>query len=199
MGTNRSMSEPNKDADEIHQIIDNMQARLVELFDQLRELRMRLDQRGIPTDNGSILPIFSRISESETVPASMKSIPEKTVSEKESSSPADAASSSIETSFTPVSIEPSDPQPPSDARVSRFLDPITHELRTGDSPAEVIAEYLQSAKNELITASSPNEKVSRDMDIVLKFLRARGRRGIRPEERDNILRRIKRWQAHLGK
>ena len=192
------MSEPIKEADEIHQIIDNMQARLVELFDQLRELRTRLDQRIIPADNGSVLPLFSRIGESDIAPASpTKSAPEQP-SEKATSIPTDTKNDTAKTELISTAAA-TESLTPSDVRVSRLLDPITHELRTGDSPAEVIAEYLQSAKDELITSASPNEKVSRDMDIVLKFLRARGRRGIRPEERDNILRRIKRWQAHLGK
>jgi len=190
------MSEPSKDVDEIHQIIDNMQARLVELFDQLRELRTRLDQRVIPVENGSVLPLFSKVNESTVTPVSAPTpVPEKKASKKETPILPDTVNDTAEI----ISPSTAETPPPSDVRVSRLLDPITHELRTGDSPAEVIAEYLQSAKNELITTTSPNEKVSRDMDIVLKFLRARGRRGIRPEERDNILRRIKRWQAHLGK
>ncbi len=190
------MSEPSKDADEIHQIIDNMQARLVELFDQLRELRTRLDQRVIQAESGSVLPLFSKVSESTITPVSATtSVPRKTNLEKDTSPPPVTKNDTDETISPPAD----EPLSQSDARVSRFLDPITHELKTDDSPAEVIAEYLQSAKDELITTSSPNEKVSRDMDIVLKFLRARGRRSIRPEERDNILRRIKRWQAHLGK
>lgn len=192
------MSEPSKDTDEIHQIIDNMQARLVELFDQLRELRTRLDQRVIPAENGSILPLFSKVSESEATPASVKMEPETDASAKTTPAPTKPENDTPKTESIST-MDPTESPPPSDVRVSRLLDPITHELKTGDSPAEVIAEYLQSAKDELITTSSPNEKVSRDMDIVLKFLRARGRRSIRPEERDNILRRIKRWQAHLGK
>ena len=198
MGTNRSMSEPNKDADEIHQIIDNMQARLVELFDQLRELRTRVDQRAIPAENGSVLPLFSKVGESPiaSVPPTTP-VPDKKPSKKETTVLPDTKKDTAESEV--ISPPATESLPPSDARVSRLLDPITHELRTGDSPAEVIAEYLQSAKDELITTLSPNEKVSRDMDIVLKFLRARGRRSIRPEERDNILRRIKRRQAHLGK
>ena len=35
------------------------------------------------------------------------------------------------------------------------------------------------------------------MDIVLNFLKARGKKTIRPDERDNILKRIRRWKAHL--
>ncbi|MDF1537421.1 MAG: hypothetical protein P1Q69_00755 [Candidatus Thorarchaeota archaeon] len=190
------MSEPSKDVDEIHQIIDNMQARLVELFDQLRELRTHLDHRVIPVETGSVLPLFSKVNESPIAPVSITTpVPEKTHSEKETSILPDTKNDTTET----ISPSADEASPPSDVRVSHLLDPITHELRTGDSPAEVIAEYLQSAKDELITTSTPNEKVSRDMDIVLKFLRARGRRSIRPEERDNILRRIKRWQVHLVK
>jgi hypothetical protein len=83
------------------------------------------------------------------------------------------------------------------ATVARMLDPIAHELRTGEAPAEVIAEYLQAAKDYLIGPENPNERVSRDMDVVLKFLRARGKKAIRPEERENILKRISRWKANL--
>ncbi|MHA1905924.1 MAG: hypothetical protein ACW98Y_01400 [Candidatus Thorarchaeota archaeon] len=186
------MPDSSNEVDEIHQIIDNMQARLVELFDQLRELRTRLDQRTMPTNHESVLPLFSKITESEEPPETTSSSMERNETTTEASdippeTPADAERPTTE------------PSAPSEVRVSRFLDPITHELKTGNSPAEVIAEYLQAAKDELITSSTSNEKVERDMDIVLKFLRARGRRGIRDEERDNILRRIKRWQAHLGK
>ncbi len=186
------MSDPSKEVDEIHQIIDNMQARLAELFDQLRELRTRLNHRTMPIDNDTVLPLFSKIKESEEL------------SEPESNSKK-TDEVAIIPPVTPSGdhMDPEDPpvdsSAPSEVRVSRFLDPITHELKTGTSPAEVIAEYLQAAKDELITSSTLNEKVERDMDIVLKFLRARGRRGIRTEERDNILRRIKRWEAHLGK
>jgi hypothetical protein len=58
-------------------------------------------------------------------------------------------------------------------------------------------EYLQSAREYLIDDDERKQKVARDMDIVLNFLRARGNRSIRPEERDNILKRIRRWKAHL--
>jgi hypothetical protein len=78
------------------------------------------------------------------------------------------------------------------------LDPIAHEIRTGEAPAEVIAEYLQAARDYLITKDNPNQKVARDMDVVDKFLRARGKKGIRPEERDNILKRIRRWSIMLS-
>ncbi len=180
------MSE-NNEMDEIYEIIDEMQSRLVELFDQFRELRIRLGQKPI-TPPHEITPFSS------TRP--------KAVSTE------DGAKSEVKTKFTPGEVKSADdsevvtdsPSPPKmDVRVSRLLDPISHELTTGSSPAEVIAEYLQSAKDELITKETQNNKVARDMDIVLKFLRARGRRGIRTEERDNILRRIKRWKAHLSK
>ncbi len=186
------MSDPSKEVDETHQIIDNMQARLVELFDQLRELRTRLDQRTMPIDNDSVLPLFSKITEPEEL--SEPETSSKKTDEVVITPPVVPSGNHMDTEELPV-----EPPTPSEVRVSRFLDPITHELKTGTSSAEVIAEYLQAAKDELITSSTLNEKVERDMDIVLKFLRARGRRGIRTEERDNILRRIKRWQAHLGK
>ena len=85
------------------------------------------------------------------------------------------------------------------AATPRSLDPIAHELRTGEAPAEIILEYLQAAREYLIddTNDSQKSKVARDMDIVLNFLKARGTRTIRPDERDNILKRIRRWKAHL--
>lgn len=171
--------------DEIQRIIDEMQARLVELFDQFRELRIRLGQR----DTNDSTPIFSKVrsTEDHKSPSPTKSTD---LSEDVSSTPS-----------PPVSETTSNHEDdyPADVRVSRLLDPISHELMTDSSPAEVIAEYVQSAKDELISGSAPNDKVARDMDIVLKFLRARGRRSIRPEERENILRRIRRWKAHLSK
>ena len=59
---------------------------------------------------------------------------------------------------------------------------------------------LQAAREYLIdddSGDSQKGKVARDMDIVLNFLKARGKRTIRPDERDNILKRIRRWKAHL--
>jgi hypothetical protein len=85
------------------------------------------------------------------------------------------------------------------AKVNRVLDPIAHELRTGEAPAEIIYEYLQAAREYLIDDDELQKgKVARDMDIVLNFLKARGKRTIRPDERDNILKRIRRWKAHLA-
>ena len=87
------------------------------------------------------------------------------------------------------------------AKVNRVLDPIALELRTGEAPAEIIYEYLQAAREYLIDdddGESKKGKVARDMDIVLNFLKARGTRTIRPDERDNILKRIRRWKAHLA-
>ena len=178
-----------KEMEEIHKIIDDMQARLVELFDQFRELRIRLGQKPLN---------FVPVSASE-----IASLKKDTSTEKASS---DKALSDIETEVIHKSVSSETPNEDIseqdatvDVRVSRLLDPISHELNTGSSPAEVIAEYVQAAKDELIPKEAQNDKVARDMDIVLKFLRARGRRSIRPEERDNILRRIKRWKAHLSK
>ena len=180
------MSEEN-DLDEIQKLIDDMQARLVELFDQFRELRMRLGQKP-PTLN----PSFS-----SEVRFPREHIPVEETSHAEASP---IKEKEIDTSSSkPKKHEIPDSKTTVDVRVSRLLDPINHELSTGSSPAEVIAEYLQAAKDELIPKEAQNEKVARDIDIVLKFLRARGRRSIRPEERDNILRRIKRWKAHLSK
>ncbi len=177
-----------KEMEEIHKIIDDMQARLVELFDQFRELRIRLGQKPL-----NFVPISA---------AEIDSIKKDTLEERKSSDKA----ASIRVEELRKSESPEIPaketlekEAKPDVRVSRLLDPISHELNTGSSPAEVIAEYLQAAKDELIPKEAQNDKVARDIDIVLKFLRARGRRSIRSEERDNILRRIKRWKAHLSK
>ena len=181
------MSEDN-DLAEIQKLIDDMQARLVELFDQFRELRMRLGQKP---------PTFTFSSTSET-----KSPEASTAIGDEPEAQPSTVSSDVHpetTSSVSPETKTSDSKVKTDVKVSRLLDPISHELSTGSSPAEVIAEYLQAAKDELISKEVQNDKVARDMDIVLKFLRARGRRNIRPEERDNILRRIKRWKAHLSR
>jgi hypothetical protein len=83
------------------------------------------------------------------------------------------------------------------AKVNRVLDPIARELRTGEATADIILEYLETAKDYLIDDDERKKKVAHDIDIVLNFLKARGKRGIRKEERDNILKRIRRWKAHL--
>ncbi|MFW9931180.1 MAG: hypothetical protein ACFFDR_00790 [Candidatus Thorarchaeota archaeon] len=182
------MSEEN-DMEDIQKLIDDMQAMLVELFDQFRELRMRLGQK----PSNLVLSSTSGSSSSMEKP----SIEDKPITKHISMESEEAQIKS--SSSIPPKKETAEPDTKPDVRVSRLLDPISHELSTGSSPAEVIAEYLQAAKDELISKESQNDKVARDMDVVLKFLRARGRRSIRTEERDNILRRIKRWKAHLSK
>jgi hypothetical protein len=178
---------------EIKQLIDSMQSGLVELFDQLRELRSRLN---IVSDtrsetSSSILPLFSEVkapaldtAESETIPRIDDEDPSFTV---------------VESDPPTETIISEDPDSGNDAKVNRVLDPIAHELRTGEAPAEIILEYLQAAREYLIddTSDPQKSKVARDMDIVLNFLKARGTRTIRPDERDNILKRIRRWKAHL--
>ena len=103
----------------------------------------------------------------------------------------------LESSELPIESELSESIPIGSAKVARVLDPIAHELRTGEAPANVLAEYLQSAKDYLFGGDSSNERVERDMEVVLKFLKARDAKGIRPEERDNILKRITRWKEAL--
>ena len=171
-----------------------MQSSLVELFDQLRELRSRLRIVSDVTsdENPSILPLFSEI---KTLTPDMADPTTKLPIEDEIT---DTPFSENE-SPTEMTI-PEDPESGNSARVNRVLDPIAHELRTGEAPAEIIFEYLQAAREYLIeddTDESKKGKVARDMDIVLNFLKARGKRTIRPDERDNILKRIRRWKAHL--
>ncbi|MHA1902995.1 MAG: hypothetical protein ACXADL_03695 [Candidatus Thorarchaeota archaeon] len=214
------MSDKNRQ--EIQQLINLIQSGLVELFEQLRELRQRLDLVENDTESESIPSIEPLFSEVSKLSSFAKTNEEDTASigaDKDSAAivedtlPPTEPVTSAETTTkdtshdntTPVSdfVSPDEPQieehtPIAKARVARVLDPIAHELNTGEASAEVIAEYLQAAKDYLITKDSPNPKVARDIDVVLKFLRARGKRGIRPEERDNILKRLKRWHIYLS-
>ncbi|MFW9805542.1 MAG: hypothetical protein ACFFFK_02280 [Candidatus Thorarchaeota archaeon] len=179
---------------EIKQLIDSMQSGLVELFDQLRELRSRLKiVSDVTSDtNPSILPLFSEV---KTLNPDMTDPIAKPPIEDE------IADITISEDDPPTEMTmPEDLENGNSAKVNRVLDPIAHELRTGEAPAEIIFEYLQAAREYLIeddTDESKKGKVARDMDIVLNFLKARGKRTIRPDERDNILKRIRRWKAHL--
>jgi len=186
------------DLNEIRQLIDSMQSGLVELFDQLRDLRTRLN---LVSENASetvstpaILPLFSEVKapSSDTTDDEILEVPESSI-EKEEPEP-----SVVVDEPPPKDVEESDlEESAGNAKVNRVLDPISHELRTGEAPAEIIYEYLQSAREYLIDDASEKGKVARDMDIVLNFLKARGKKTIRPDERDNILKRIRRWKAHL--
>jgi len=186
---------PDDELNEIRQLIDSMQSGLVELFDQLRDLRIRLNlvsenaSETLPTP--AILPLFSEVKNtpSDTIEAESTDAPEPSIEEPTPSAVSDEPPEEVE--------EPDAEQSASNAKVNRVLDPISHELRTGEAPAEIIYEYLQSAREYLIDDASDIGKVARDMDIVLNFLKARGKKTIRPDERDNILKRIRRWKAHL--
>lgn len=170
-----------------------MQSSLVELFDQLRELRSRLNIVSNTTSEASpsILPLFSEVKtpNSDALDSASKlpvEEPNASITEREKTNDI-AISEGLDGGNS--------------AKVNRVLDPIAHELRTGEAPAEIIYEYLQAAREYLIDdddSESQKGKVARDMDIVLNFLKARGTRTIRPDERDNILKRIRRWKAHLA-
>jgi hypothetical protein len=180
---------------EIKQLIDSMQSSLVELFDQLRELRSRLNLVSeVSSDTSpSILPLFSEVKTSSSDSPDLAPKPPVEDEETNTSTPASEDSPEVTVSDETDS--------GNNAKVNRVLDPIAHELRTGEAPAEIIYEYLQSAREYLIDnddEESQKGKVARDMDIVLNFLKARGNRTIRPDERDNILKRIRRWKAHLA-
>ncbi len=183
------MSDEN--LNEIKQLIDSMQSSLVELFDQLRELRNRLNlvSNTVSDTSPSILPLFSEIktpdSEVDSTPAS-----------EDKETPILVPEDEVHTD-TVIDV---DSDTGNNAKVNRVLDPISHELRTGEAPAEIIYEYLQAAREYLIDDDTEpqKQKVARDIDIVLNFLKARGKRTIRPDERDNILKRIRRWKAHLA-
>jgi hypothetical protein len=191
----------NDELNDIRQLIDLMQSGLVELFDQLRELRERLNlATELPSEiSPSIVPLFSKIKQDidsietprpsdpiveepiEAIPSEEPSLHNDVVDDEENSS----------------SITDDSDSSSANAKVSRVLDPIARELRTGEATADIILEYLETAKEYLIDDDERKKKVARDIDIVLNFLKARGQRGIRAEERDNILKRIHRWKAHL--
>lgn len=169
---------PEENLSEIKKLIDSMQSGLVELFDQLRELRRLLGSTDEPPASDSPLSpsLFSEASPSKPVEATTGD------AETDQDEPLPNSGSSIVV----------------DETVSLVLDPITNELQESDAPADVIAGYVQAAKDFLIKEEPSNNKVAHDMDVVLKFLQARGSKGIRPKERDNILKRIKRWKVHLS-
>jgi hypothetical protein len=164
---------------EIRKVIDQLQIGLVELFDQLAELRRLLDLASVdlPSDSAPVTRgLFSRV-----------------MSEKEAAHETDR----FQYDSGEMPIEEKEDARETELSVAARLDPIAHEVREGNSPARQIAVMLESAKRSLLTPDSP--RVENDMDIVLKFLRARGDRGIRPEERENILRRIDRWKLYLSR
>jgi hypothetical protein len=180
-----------------------MQSHLVRLFDELKELRERLDLisgEAPDVSTGTVVPLFSDVKKPPS-DLSSESVHEETPTTpmpEPDNPPSDSDEPIEHPSIDPEPIESeTKPKQLSSAKASRLLDPIAHELHTGEAPAEVIAEYLQAAKDNLITSETPNERVARDMDVVLKFLRARGRKSIRPEERENIMKRIRRWKANL--
>lgn len=204
-----------KSNDEIVKLIDRMQSGLVELFDQLRELRRLLELKieGAPDSPIEMAATDEILSDSEEfVPGKPVVVMEKvtparseTAVDRSSalktdrprpSRPDSARDSSAAASAD--SVTPGDHMTEMNATLSRLLDPIVYELRTDNASAEVIAEYVQAAKDHLITKERPNEKVAKDIDVVLRFLRARGKRPIKPEERDNILTRVNRWKLHLS-
>ena len=185
---------------DIRQLIDHMQSGLVELFNQLRELRERLHLvTGLPADlPPSIIPLFSKVKPvNDTVDTPLPSDPALDDTPDTISSPEPTLQDSVDNNDEQISTPDSSESGSLNAKVNRVLDPIAHELRTGEATADIILEFLVSAKDYLIDDDERKKKVSRDMDIVLNFLKARGKRGIRTEERDNILKRIRRWKAHL--
>ncbi|MCK4279427.1 MAG: hypothetical protein KAW94_02510 [Candidatus Thorarchaeota archaeon] len=195
-----------EDRDEIRRLIDSLQAGMVELFDQLRELRRRLNliDNEHAGSTSSAVQLFTEVKKSKApiVPSTPSPPNASSLDQSVEERTEDPVSPSIAPVAidTPETVEPSSEKHPpiSDARVARVLDPITHELRTGEAPAEVLAEYLHAAKDYLFSDETSFNKVASDMDVVLKFLKAREKKTIRPEERDNILTRIRRWKAALS-
>lgn len=194
------MSLNDDELNDIRQLIDHMQSGLVELFNQLRELRERLHLfTGLPEDAApTILPLFSEVKPAQDRAEEVSSTLEPIIDEDpEPISPDSSLKETADTNNETQTLSDSKESSSANAKVNRVLDPIARELRTGEATADIILEYLQTAKEYLIDDDERKKKVSRDMDIVLNFLKARGERGIRTEERDNILKRIRRWKAHL--
>jgi len=205
------MSLNDDELNHVRQLIDSMQSGLVELFDQLRELREHLHSLPeLPLDTSpSVVSLFSEVKPTTTKPENSAALDTDERLKKEALSDEGLVSHPSPQLTSPsedmTAIESDSSESISDsvdvsavsAKVSRVLDPITQELRTAEATADIIMEYLQSARDYLIDEDERKQKVARDMDIVLNFLRARGNRSIRPEERDNILKRIHRWKAHL--
>jgi len=196
----------NEDRNEIRRLIDSLQAGMVEMFDQLRELRRRLNliDNELAGATSSAVQLFTEVKKPKAPIVPSTPSPPNTPSldqsvEERTEKPISPSIISIVTDSPETGEIESEKHPPiSDARVARVLDPITHELRTGEAPAEVLAEYLQAAKDYLFSDETSFNKVASDMDVVLKFLKARENRTIRSEERDNILTRIRRWKAALS-
>jgi hypothetical protein len=190
---------PDKTPEELRKLIDNMQAGLVELFNQLHELRRRLnitEKNNEKAVGPSIVPIFAEVSKKDEQHDSTSSDTNRDYSVSDGDR-ITTVEQSEETDSLESSLETSELSSTPEAKIARVLDPILHELRTGESPAEVLAEYVQAAKDYLLPDPSTNQKVAHDMDLVLKFLRARGKKSIRSDERDNILKRISQWKKHL--
>jgi hypothetical protein len=186
---------------EMRLLIESMQSALVELFDELTELRKRLDslQDDSPEPTPRVIPLFSEVSAARE--STEETVQTNDTTPKDTPAPSETEGSPI--TETPEEIQEQDHSHVSEkassvnAKVSRVLDPIALELRTGEASAEIVFEFLQTAKDYLIDDDSRKEKVARDIDVVLRFLKARGKRAIRDEERENILKRMERWKAHL--
>lgn len=193
------MSLNDDELNDIRQLIDHMQSGLVELFNQLRELRERLHLiTGLPEDAApSIMPLFSEVKSIQDRTEEVSSTLEPVMDEDPEPILDSSLKETTDTNNETHTLSDSEESSSANAKVNRVLDPIARELRTGEATADIILEYLQTAKEYLIDDDERKKKVSRDMDIVLNFLKARGERGIRTEERDNILKRIRRWKAHL--
>ncbi len=191
---------PTRRNEEIRKVIDHLQVGLVELFDQLSQLRRLLDLASVdlPSDSAPVTKgLFSRVSseKAERVDSSAETKTESGLEASSDISDRDSGISDAERSGN--NIEDKSTEESISASAATKLDPIAHEIREGVSSAEQIAVMLEAAKKSLVTPDSP--KVENDMDIVLKFLKARGNRGIRPEESENILRRIDRWKVYLSR
>ena len=169
-----------KDTD-IDRIIDQIQTGLVELFDLFKELRRQLRQASVEAGRG--------VRAREDYPTHQHgNVPNEGGGRAHGQGLMSRVDNRPQARMSAVSRK---------GLVTRVLDDFAQQVETVDAIGSDLAQSLERVRATVITPEYPNEGVARDMDVVLRFLRARGPRGIRPQERSNILKRIQRWKMHL--
>ncbi len=176
--------------EDIDGLIDRIQTGLVELFDLFRELRRQLHIASAAAGRGARSVATGQRETAARQPG---------VAGTASQSRGNNTGSHPETTRYSTQGTRGVATPPISRKtlINKVLDMFARHVEAADAVASVLARELERARATLITPEYPNESVAGDMAIVLRFLRARGERGIRPQERDNILQRIHRWKMHL--
>ncbi|MEM2143074.1 MAG: hypothetical protein QXS20_08375 [Candidatus Thorarchaeota archaeon] len=180
-------------------MIEAIQSGLVEVFDQFRELRKLLASvEGGPTTSripDSVGPVSVPPPDDSSIRSASASTVELTRGTEPTTSPSTEVPPAAATdgnhliTTSPVEIK---------ATTSRILDPIAREVSGSNLPAHVLLEYMLKAKEYLGAKIRIDDRVSADMDLVIRFLRSRGNGGLTEDERKNILLRIKRWKEYIS-